>query len=765
MITKINRLNSIGKFYNFSTKGPGLDWHNKTFIFALNAYGKSTLVNVFRSLRDNDPKLICARKTLGSHASPEAVLSVDGANHVFDGTKWNKHCPDIQIFDVPFVHNNILTDEIEHSHKKNMHKIIIGVTGVKLADELSTIKIQEKSKRQRLDNLRSEFNKVGFVHHSLHEFIAIPTSEESAVSARITLLEKDIKSKETETQARALTLPKTLTAPAFDLSPAKAIATKKLAIAHEEVEKRVLAHIEKNIADKERSMLFIKSGLDLVQADCPFCGQNLKNATELLNAYREFFDEAFRTFQTELKHAISQLESWNIDNALTGLVSSHNANTAIVSKWDPYIGTQRMPDIPTFVEEVRKKLNVSKTNVLAEIEKKQKEPNYNCDLSNFDAFTKKLKDLTDFIDSYNDAVSTFTSKAKSYIDKLPESDVDELRRSLSKELEIQKRFNPEWKTWAIDYTTVKTEATDLLTEKDAKQEELENYTAAIFNKYQKHINELLGTLSADFTITDLKGKIDERANESYSDFGFLILEKKVPLKVRQDDAPCFKNTLSEGDKSTLAFAFFIASLETMPGLNKQIVILDDPLSSLDETRREATARVLHGLSPKLNQLCVLTHKKDFLWMLCDKFPDNNVLQIRFDNKSGSRIECLDVEDDRKSPHAKIIEKMQRYIDEDFGPTPDVMQGNIRKAFEVVLKTKYYRRLTADIKAKKGLAKLLETLFDEGLIDTGLKQQLFDLCSIANGSHHGEIVDAPMKNLNRVEMISLINEALDILERV
>ena len=59
-----------------------------------------------------------------------------------------------------------------------------------------------------------------------------------------------------------------------------------------------------------------------------------------------------------------------------------------------------------------------------------------------------------------------------------------------------------------------------------------------------------------------------------------------------------------------------------PDLDKQVVILDDPLSSLDETRREATAWVLLELSPKLKQLCVLTHKKDFLWMVFDKIPDN-----------------------------------------------------------------------------------------------------------------------------------------------
>jgi wobble nucleotide-excising tRNase len=765
MITKIKRLKNIGKFYDFCSRGPGLDWHKNTFLFAPNAYGKSTLVNVCRSLRENNPNLIRARKTLGSMADPEAVIIVDGANHIFNGTKWDKPYSEIQIFDVPFVHANILTDEIEHEHRKNMHKIIIGAAGVKLAEELSKLKTHEKSKRQTLESLTTEFKKGGFGHHTLDAFLAIPATEEAAVPTRISSLENDIKSKETEAQARALTLPKPLIAPAFDLSQAKSLAAKKLATAHEEAEKRVRAHIEKNIVDKGRVRQFIRTGLDLVQNDCPFCGQDLKNATELLVAYREFFDEAFRKFQTDLKQVISHLESWNIDNALTELVSSHNANTTTVSKWEPYIGSQKLPDVSVFVEEARKKLGVSKANVLGELDRKQKDPNYACDSSSFDDLAENLKSLKASGDAYNDAVSTFATKAKDYIEKLPKSDVDVLSRLLAKEREIEKRFKPEWKKWAADYPAVKEEVADLLTKKVAKQKELDKYTASIFGKYQKRINELLGTLGADFSITDLTGKTDERANESYSDFGFLILKKNVPLRVRQDDTPCFKNTLSEGDKSTLAFAFFIASLEAMPNLSNQIVILDDPLSSLDETRREATARVLLSLSPKLNQLCVFTHKKDFLWMVYDKIKDNIVLQVRFDQKNGSRIEPLDVNEDRKSPHAKNIDEMQRYIVDDFGPTPDAMQGNIRKVFEIVLKTKYYRALAADIKVNKGLAKLLETLFGAKIIDAKLEPKLFDLCNVSNGPHHGEIVDAPAKNLTRDEVITLIKEALDLLEKV
>jgi wobble nucleotide-excising tRNase len=243
------------------------------------------------------------------------------------------------------------------------------------------------------------------------------------------------------------------------------------------------------------------------------------------------------------------------------------------------------------------------------------------------------------------------------------------------------------------------------------------------------------------------------------------LQQTVPLTTRQDEAPCFKNTLSEGDKSTLAFAFFVATLEKQPGLDKQIVVFDDPLSSLDETRREATARLLLALSPTVMQLNVFTHKRDFLHMLCDKMPDNKTLRLRFDKTDGTRFAVLDIEEDRKSDHARLIESMERYLDEDYGPTTESMQGNLRKLFETVLKTKYYRVLVSDIKAKHGLGTLLTTLLGAKLIDESIKPRLFDLCSVANSSHHGEIVDVTAQRLTRDELLPLIREALELVHRV
>ncbi|OQX23914.1 MAG: hypothetical protein BWK80_23435 [Desulfobacteraceae bacterium IS3] len=768
MITKIKRLKKIGKFYDFAGKANDLDWQKNTFVFAPNAYGKSTIVSVLCSLRNNNPKLILARKTLGSGAfdAPEAVIVIDGENHVFNANplRWDKAFPSIQVFDSPYIHANILaTYEIGHEHKKNIHKIIMGEQGIKLSEELAALKNDEKFRNKEVTNLEEKFKRSGFTF-SIDKFLEIPPTEEGDVVKRIQKLEQTIKSKQSETIVQRLDFPRHAIVPSFNLSTAKKLATKKLTAAHETAEKQVLDHINRNLKDRTQAKQFIRQGLDLFQADCPFCGQNISNVADLLKAYREFFDEAFRDYQRDIDQQIASVAKWNLDNELTSLVSTCNANLAVSRQWESYL-VIALPDLATTAEKCRDSLVELKGNILSELEKKQKDPNSDPDLSHFDALLTKLDELNAAVHKYNTAVSDFTNNAKQYITNIPKSDVAIIQEELVKEQQTSMRFTQEWKKWVTDYPIAKERAGTLLTQKKAKQNELEDYSKTIFETYQKRINELLTTLGTDFTIADLTGKTDERARESYSNFGFLILEQKVPLTARQDDVPCFRNTLSEGDKSTLAFAFFIAALENMPELDKQIVIFDDPLSSLDETRREATARLLLDLSPKVKQLNVFTHKKDFLYMLCEKLPDSKVLQICSDKKNGSRLVVLNVEEERKGDHARLIESMKRYIYEDFGPTADTMQGNLRKLFETVLKTKYYLKLLPDMKNRKGFATFLTTLFKEGLLNAELKPRLFDLCSVSNGVHHGEIVDTIPRKLTRDELIPLITEALDLVYKV
>jgi wobble nucleotide-excising tRNase len=104
VITKVRHLKSIGRFYNLSSNGCEIEWGKQALVFAPNAYGKSTLVSVSHSLRDNNPSLVRARKTPGAKEHPEATITVDAAARVFSGTGWNKSVPSIQVFNEPFIH-------------------------------------------------------------------------------------------------------------------------------------------------------------------------------------------------------------------------------------------------------------------------------------------------------------------------------------------------------------------------------------------------------------------------------------------------------------------------------------------------------------------------------------------------------------------------------------------------------------------------------------------------------------------------------------
>ena len=71
--------------------------------------------------------------------------------------------------------------------------------------------------------------------------------------------------------------------------------------------------------------------------------------------------------------------------------------------------------------------------------------------------------------------------------------------------------------------------------------------------------------------------------------------------------PSFKYSLSEGDKSALAFAFFLSKLELGGNLHDKIIVFDDPVSSFDLNRKSATISKLLDFGQQAKQLFVFTH--------------------------------------------------------------------------------------------------------------------------------------------------------------
>ena len=149
-------------------------------------------------------------------------------------------------------------------------------------------------------------------------------------------------------------------------------------------------------------------------------------------------------------------------------------------------------------------------------------------------------------------------------------------------------------------------------QRDAVRQTLDEYRERIFPAYEVDINTYLHRFNAGFRLHRMHS-VNTRGG-SRCNYSVLINQTEVPLSAREEGEPSFRNTLSAGDRNTLALAFFFASLEKVHDRQQKVVVIDDPISSLDEHRSLTTIQELRRLGENVGQLIVLSHSKPFL---CD----------------------------------------------------------------------------------------------------------------------------------------------------
>jgi wobble nucleotide-excising tRNase len=93
--------------------------------------------------------------------------------------------------------------------------------------------------------------------------------------------------------------------------------------------------------------------------------------------------------------------------------------------------------------------------------------------------------------------------------------------------------------------------------------------------------------------------------------------------------PSFKSTLSAGDRNTLALAFFFASIDLDDDVATKIVVIDDPISSLDDHRSLTTAQQIKSLAQRTAQVIVLAHDKRFLCQIWEHANRQHCTPLRW----------------------------------------------------------------------------------------------------------------------------------------
>jgi wobble nucleotide-excising tRNase len=320
-----------------------------------------------------------------------------------------------------------------------------------------------------------------------------------------------------------------------------------------------------------------------------------------------------------------------------------------------------------------------------------------------DATTAAIAGITHAIAAYNAAVHAVAGQIADFRKKLGTENTTVLMSEIRKLEAAQKRALPDVMAAVVEYQTVETERKRLDGEKTNARQQLDALMHTTLQQYQTSINDLLAVFGAEFSIDQLKPTY-LGDGEPRSEYGLCVRNKSVQLGSRADivTGHSFATTLSEADKRTLAFAFFVARLKADANLAGKLVVLDDPVSSLDRNRRHQSIRLIANLAGDCRQLLVLSHDAYFVRQLRERLGDRkptpiaaHILTIKRVGQGYSAFAQCDIDDVCSSDYYRHHRLVADYVDgKSAANTRD-----IAKAIRPMLEGYYHRRFPGKIPRK------------------------------------------------------------------
>lgn len=652
MLQKLIKIKNIGRFRDCSPRGD-VTFRKLTLLFAENGRGKTTLCAILRSLQTGQQEFILERKTLGTCDPSSVQIRIGGNIVTFKANEWSTTYPDITIFDSVFVHDHVYAgDYVDHDHKKNLYRVIVGAQGVQLPRQIEDLdgKIREAN--------RDINEKKGIVSRTLPSGVALDAylawQPVEDVENRIQLKNTEIDNRQRisaraeEVQAKGLLAKITLPALPLDFLDILARQLKDIAAdAEVRVRKQIAAHDMHNHGEA-----WLSQGLGFVANDnCPFCGQNL-NVNELISAYRSYFNATYKDMKQEVAQLSERINSSIGPAALNVVQQALSSNLTLLEFWKQFtlivLPAVAFDDIAAKYATLRDlalALAAGKRQVLTE----SVSPSVD-----FQAALEAVVGLQQSLLSYNAAVDTCNSsinEQKTAANQV--SNINALKKELSDLEARKKRFEPDVMQACKDYRDVCAAKATHEGKKAAAREQLDQHCLQIIRTYEQAINDYLDQFNAGFKITNSRHLYTGGTPSSHYQIEINSSAVDLGHAQTQPGTPSFKTTLSSGDRSALALAFFLAAIKQGSGIANKIVILDDPFTSQDRFRRTCTQQLIRQLAADAKQVIVLSHDPHFLKLIWEgQCPaDVRVLQMCCAG-DGTIIEECDIEAETQSIYLK-----------------------------------------------------------------------------------------------------------------
>lgn len=776
MIKRIKKITQVGVFKNF-TGGGAVPLGDKpiSLIFGLNTKGKSTLAAIFQSISEDDPSYVVDRMSIPPDGS--LAQEIDMSYSDSDGTEKNLLFKDgawhdktlkgkVLVFDQDFIHRNVITgDAITRDNKEHFTDFVLGTEGVKLSDTIREDNKNLRTLKGNLRNFRPKHVKFATNDKDVDDFINLKVTEskeylsklKEAEEKRLARLENLEKFKNLKNpEAVADNFKKSIDDAIIELDD---ILRENYSGVSEDAWAALNIHRSEN-CDGEDAVVWLKKGLEINKSDrCPYCGQSLLPAKDLIDAYQRIFDVKFDEYETALNARIDTLRA-NIRSltvfSSSGLISSFIKSAEPFNLYVPEIEEQirdARTDIDNMTIEEQSHRN---TLVLWQAEAdnllRSKEKSIHKSLANTSNH-KHVDDATKTLVTSNSKLIAITQDITKHIENTqkkinkytPEMIANEIAKYKKSISDYEMKINRiEQEDEALEYAQKVNDIETLAKKIKNDTQTLETEQSLYLESYFERVNHWFRHLgSTGFQIErDTKNNGDKKV---YS----LKLEFNGRL-IRPED---INKVFSESDRRNLAFSVFMARAEKMTKKDEIILVMDDPVVSFDDNRIEKTCREIKLISGQYRQIIILTHYNYLLHGMLKNQTNACFVDIK-SLSTGSSLAVKDISNITHTAHEKACDRICTFIEG--GNDPEIMSV-LRPFIEEHLKLVFQKQIRDNGWESAKLSELIDNIHAANLIIDDTKDRLHALRVSLNSGHHNTDTEENIESIRHdaKDVISLL----------
>jgi wobble nucleotide-excising tRNase len=581
MIKKINKIINFGVFRDFKWDSTIPEFEKHNIFYGWNYSGKTTIARVFGCFENKSKH--------DDYPDAEFELIDDGEKKYSDNNL--NQLPNIRVFNIDFVEKNLKRFQ---SSLEIEPIFILGQENIELQEKLRGLNeevINLINENKGLENEKEENEKNLEKAYSvkakcIKETLVIPDYEKRHLKPRVTNIKNDHKPLlsvneyneifavyQNKDQKESITLP----------NPFKLKFSDLLNITKSLVEKKITAQkIIIELKDNPRLSAWVREGKTLHEQKtfCRFCGNKLP--IDLVDKLDQHFSDEYSKLEADIENLVSDIKSHKRE-----------------------ISDYLFPDKARFYGEFSEQYENAKQELLKEmnvylvildglingLESKKLRPFENQNFIDPPNPTKEIADsfsvLIDIVELHNAKTVNFVKEKNGAKEKL----LDHFAAGF---IDEQKLLEFEGKQETLGKKIYGNK--QLLDGKESEIKKMETELSDLIKGAEK-VNEYIQQF---FRHDGIKLKVNQSEK-------FILVRDDVPAK-----------NLSEGEKTAISLAYFIARLEDKgTKLEDTIVFIDDPVSSLDSNHLFNMYAFIKSKLEDCLQLFISTHNMDFFNLMKD----------------------------------------------------------------------------------------------------------------------------------------------------